>query len=261
MTGTVTEQGTGVPLSGVRVVALHAATYQFAASTTTGTNGGYTLDLNPGDYKVAFVEPTGRHNMEWHNNLPYNGLASAASVTAPGVVNAALAPNTAAMAGTIVDDSTSAPVAGAWVLAIGPTGVTGGAVTGSDVVLTLGAEDCVFYGDGLPSVCHCIDRSMEPNGLGRLYPVARVNAEQDLELNRVNSLIKDRAIDCFTSPLVAHPLSGCRFFPHRGADGESYDSVLQDADWHCVCQEHRYVLAPDETTVVPVYETCEVQSR
>jgi hypothetical protein len=63
LSGTVTEQGTNITLSGVRVVALHAATYLFAASATTNPNDGtYTLNLNPGDYKIAFIAPTGRHN-------------------------------------------------------------------------------------------------------------------------------------------------------------------------------------------------------
>ncbi len=133
VSGRVTEQSTGNPLCGVRVIALRADTYRFAASTTTLCNDArYTLNLDPGSYKLAFIEPSGRHNTEWHNNQPYDGLGSATTVTAPAVVNAALEPNTATMAGTITDDTTSEPIAGAWVVAIGPTGVRGGAVTISD---------------------------------------------------------------------------------------------------------------------------------
>lgn len=67
--------------------------------------------------------------MEWHDNQPYTGISTASSVTAPVVTNAALDRNAGTMAGTITDDVSGAPVAGAWVIAIGPSGIAGGAVT------------------------------------------------------------------------------------------------------------------------------------
>ncbi len=83
-----------------------------------------------GDYKLAFIDSTGLHNMEWHNNQPNTGLATATSVTAPAVTDAALDANTGSMAGTVTDDPSGTPLTGAWVVAIGPTGaIAGGAVT------------------------------------------------------------------------------------------------------------------------------------
>ena len=41
------------------------------------------------------------------------------------------------MAGTIVDDPAATPVAGAWVFAIGPTGIVGGASTAANGTYTL----------------------------------------------------------------------------------------------------------------------------
>ena len=55
-----------------------------------------------------------------------------------GTANAALNPNTGTMAGTIVDDPAATPLAGAWAIAIGPTGIAGGAVTAANGTYTLG---------------------------------------------------------------------------------------------------------------------------
>ena len=52
--------------------------------------------------------------------------------------NAALNANTGTMAGTVTDDPAATPVAGAWVIAIGPTGIiTGGAVTAANGTYTI----------------------------------------------------------------------------------------------------------------------------
>lgn len=137
LSGTITEQGATTPLPGVFVVALHAADFRIARAATTNTSGRYTLNVAPGAYKLAFLDSTGLHNMEWHNNQPAAGLANAASVTAPTVTNAALDPTTGNLTGTITDDPSGTPIAGAWVIAIGPTGVAGGAVTAPDGSYTI----------------------------------------------------------------------------------------------------------------------------
>ena len=138
ISGTVTEAGSGRPLVNGRVLALRAADYQIVRAATTNVSGAYTLNLAAGAYKLAFLDATGLHNMEWYDNLPSTGLASAVSVTAPGTANVALDANTGAMAGTIVDDLAADPVPGAWVLAIGPTGIAAGAVTAANGTYTLG---------------------------------------------------------------------------------------------------------------------------
>jgi len=137
LSGTVTEAGTAAPLAGVYVMALRAADYQIVRAATTNAAGAYNLDVVAGAYKLIFFDSTGRHNMEWHDNVPLTGIETAASVTAPAVTNAQLDPNTGAMAGTIVDDPAATGVPGAWVVAIGPTGIAGGAVTAANGTYTL----------------------------------------------------------------------------------------------------------------------------
>ena len=129
VTGTVTGLGPIDPLSNVFVIALRASDFAFARATVTNGAGQYSLDLLPGQYKLAFLDATGRHDMEWHDNQPNTGLGAATSVNAPSVTNARLDPNTGKLAGTVRDDPSNNPVFGAWVLAIGPTGITGTAVT------------------------------------------------------------------------------------------------------------------------------------
>ena len=137
ITGTVTEEGTNAPLTNARVLALRAADYQIVRAATTNASGQYSLDLAAGAYKLAFLDATGGHDMEWYNNQPSTGLSSATSVTAPGAANAALNANTGTMAGTITHDPAAYPVAGAWVIAIGPTGIAAGAVTAANGTYTI----------------------------------------------------------------------------------------------------------------------------
>ena len=130
LSGTVREAGTNTALGGVFVVALRASDFRNAGGAVTNASGQYSLNVAAGDYKLAFVDSTGLHNMEWHDNQPNTGLATATSVTAPAVTNAALDANTGTMAGTVTDDPSGTPLTGAWVVAIGPTGaIAGGAVT------------------------------------------------------------------------------------------------------------------------------------
>ena len=135
--GQVTEAGTANPLAGVFVMALRAADYRFVTATVTNFAGNYNLDTPGGAYKLVFFDSTGLHNLEWHNNQPYYNLANAASVTAPAETNAALDRNTGSMAGTITDDPAGTPVPGAWVIALGPSGIAGGATTAANGTYTI----------------------------------------------------------------------------------------------------------------------------
>ncbi len=138
ITGVVTEQGTGVPVAGARVVALRASDYRLVRGAITDAFGAYSLDLEPGaGYKLAVFDSAGNHDMEWFNDLPSTGLASAVTVNAPATADAALEANIGSIAGTIVDDPSGDPIAGAWVIAIGPTGIAGGAVTAADGSYTI----------------------------------------------------------------------------------------------------------------------------
>ncbi len=130
LTGTLTEQGTGAPITGALVVALNAADFRLARSGFTDTTGAYNLNVAvSGTYKLAFIDPTGHHNMEWHNNQPNTGLGNATTVNAPAATNATLDPTGGTITGTITDQTTAQPIPNTIILAIGPTGITGATTT------------------------------------------------------------------------------------------------------------------------------------
>lgn len=132
LTGTITEEGTGDPIEGVAVVALNAADHSVERGAFTSSSGEYHLDVAAGDYNLAFIDATGAHATEYHDDVPFEELADATTVAAPAVTDAALAPTTGAMTGRITDEPTGDPVAGAWVFAVGPTSAIRGAVTAAD---------------------------------------------------------------------------------------------------------------------------------
>ncbi len=128
--GTITEQGSGEPLIGVRVVALRAATFELAAGTTTAGDGSYHLGLVPGDYRLVFLDPAAGHRTEWYDDQPPAGLATSTAVTAPGSADAALEALTGRIVGQVSDQVTSGGLPGAWVIVISAAGsITGSAVT------------------------------------------------------------------------------------------------------------------------------------
>ncbi len=138
LTGTVTESGTNAPLSGVLVIASRASDYSVAVAGTTNGSGQYSLTVTQGQgYKLQFVDPTGLHDMEWHDNQPYFGIANATTVNAPATTNAALDRRNGSIAGTVTDDTSFAAVSGAWVLAIGPSGIAGGTITAGNGSYTI----------------------------------------------------------------------------------------------------------------------------
>jgi len=129
ISGIVTETGTNADVEGVTVIALRASDFRFAASTRTNAQGEYTLSVAPGQYKLAFLDGSGAHFMEWFDGQTYVGLASAAPVTAPGTASAILDRSTGALEGVVTEQGSGTPLAGVWAVAIGPSGIAGGAVT------------------------------------------------------------------------------------------------------------------------------------
>jgi hypothetical protein len=132
LTGRVTESGTATPLPGVLVLALRSSDLTLARAAVTSATGAYSLNVTTGDYRLAFLDPTAQHTMEWHRDQAYSDLALAATVHAPANTNAALDPAGGSMTGTVTETVLGDPLAGAWVVAIGPTGIAGGAITASD---------------------------------------------------------------------------------------------------------------------------------
>ncbi|MCB9372995.1 MAG: carboxypeptidase regulatory-like domain-containing protein [Microthrixaceae bacterium] len=130
LSGVVTETGTDAPLEGVAVAAIRASDFGFVRGTTTDASGAYSLSVPEGSYRISFIDGSGSHHTEWHDNQPYTGLATSDPVAVPAVVDAGLDPSAGTVAGTVTDDPSGVPLAGVWALAIGPSGIAGGAVTG-----------------------------------------------------------------------------------------------------------------------------------
>ena len=104
----------------------------------TSGDGRYELFVDPGSYLVEFVDPSGDHAGEWHDDRPLwdLGQATPVSVNGPGVtIDASLAAAgyTGAFAGTLTA-SGGGPAPGVWVAAfdLGAARVAGTAVTAAD---------------------------------------------------------------------------------------------------------------------------------
>lgn len=130
--GAVTDSVTAGPVPGVWVIALHAADYQMAAAGSTDGSGEFAIDLDPGYYRFEIVDLAARYAMQWYDGHAFYEIADADPVEVPANLRVALDPTTGTLTGTVVDDPTGAPVADAWVVAIGPTGIAAGAVTAAD---------------------------------------------------------------------------------------------------------------------------------
>lgn len=130
--GTVTETGTATALGGVLVLALRSSDLRLAGAAQSSSTGRWRLNVPLGGYRLAFVDPTGGHAMEWHPDQPFDRPGSAVTVSAPAVVDAALARTTGAVTGSVRDAGSGAAVPGSWILAIDAGGDLRGAVAGAD---------------------------------------------------------------------------------------------------------------------------------
>ena len=70
ISGTVTEEGTGQPVSSCNVVCYRASDNAYIKTVLTGTDGSYSVSLSPGSYKLRFV-PTTYHQSEFYDNRAY----------------------------------------------------------------------------------------------------------------------------------------------------------------------------------------------
>lgn len=116
-------------LANVGVIALSASDFHLAGATVTGTDGTYSLAVPPGAYKVIFLDGRGWHDAEWYDNRPYDQLAAADSVTAPGTISPSLFRRTGRILAGARDGGTGEYLGGIWILAIGPSGVSGSCTT------------------------------------------------------------------------------------------------------------------------------------
>lgn len=130
--GTVTETGTGAGLGDVLVLALRTSDLRLAGAAQTSSTGRWRINVPLGGYRLAFIDPTGGHAMEWHADQPFDQPTSAATVNAPAVVDAGLTSSTGDLTGSVRDAGTGDAVAGSWVMAIDAGGDLRGAVVGDD---------------------------------------------------------------------------------------------------------------------------------
>ncbi|HMQ24386.1 MAG TPA: hypothetical protein PKA98_00235 [Acidimicrobiales bacterium] len=130
LSGRLTDEGTGAFLPGLGVVALRASDHAFVRATTTNATGNYALYLPHDNYVLLFFDGSGRHAPRWYGSNG-GGVGTALAVTAPGIANDTLPATMGALSGTVRTPG-GAPVANAWVAAIGPTGVAAIAGTAAD---------------------------------------------------------------------------------------------------------------------------------
>lgn len=120
ITGTVTEEGSGDPLSGIDVTAYHyeSGIWFDDAYATTDALGEYELiDLFTGDYAVGFVDPSpsgGDHTSEFYADAAAIGNATLVGTTdlsTTSGIDAALT-RLGYIEGTVRAEATSLPLAG-----------------------------------------------------------------------------------------------------------------------------------------------------
>jgi len=142
LTGRVTEDGSGAPVTGAWALVLAAATGRLEATARTGADGSFTLEGVPaGDHRVVFADPTGGHLPEFFDDAPGPTGAATVHLAAGESVDLAVslgpAPTparTAAVIGAVTAAGSGAPVPGSWVVALDAATFTmvGGATAGAD---------------------------------------------------------------------------------------------------------------------------------
>ena len=113
LTGTVTEDGSGVPVEGVTVTLYEAGGTMFVASETTAADGSYDFgEVNRGTFDLEFLAVG--YDTEWFDNAAdaaSGSIVIAASTETSSPVttaDAALVPATASISGTVTTDDVSA---------------------------------------------------------------------------------------------------------------------------------------------------------
>ncbi len=128
--GTVTSAGSGDAVPSAWVAALDLST-GLLRGTEAGPDGSYELDdLPAGDHLTMFVDPSGQRRFEFFDDQLYAQLADPVTVSAreTSAANASLTgqgpfSSGSTISGTITDDESGDPIAGAWVVAVRTDGV------------------------------------------------------------------------------------------------------------------------------------------
>ena len=133
VSGTVRDASTNQPVGGVDVAVLRTADFGLVKVATATAGGAFTVDLRPGSYFLYLLDGTGTHR-EGFAGPPTTVTVTDRAATA---VNPTMSPTRGAFSGTVTDQRTGLPVAGAMVFAIGPPGIVGRAVAGANGQYTL----------------------------------------------------------------------------------------------------------------------------
>ena len=145
--GSVSQDGSGAPVGGAWVVAMDARTGTIRGGAVADGSGAYSMGgLPSGSYRLAIVDPTIARAFEFHRDQTDFTLADQVTVAAGSVTDvdptlaprSASPPRTAVIRGAVTDEVSGAPVADAWIVAVGTDGaLAGGVVTAADGTYSL----------------------------------------------------------------------------------------------------------------------------
>ncbi|HLJ06931.1 MAG TPA: hypothetical protein VKX24_00210, partial [Acidimicrobiia bacterium] len=116
VSGKVTDALGGNPIVGVcAYLYTSGGTRTADPGVCTSAAGTYTMTVAaPGSYTIAFFDPSATHDTQWYNGATTEGAATAFTLSAGQAltgINAAMAP-IEAVAGTVTDQQSGAPLAG-----------------------------------------------------------------------------------------------------------------------------------------------------
>jgi hypothetical protein len=108
ITGTVTDQQSGLPISGISVGFMHGTG---GSSTTTDALGHYQMHLLEGENRISFYDETGKYLSEWYDNAASHDEATVVQVQSGQtfVANAQLA-EAGVISGSVTLDTPTMPL-------------------------------------------------------------------------------------------------------------------------------------------------------
>jgi len=117
ISGIVTDQETGAPLSGIKVDLWqqNGQNWSKLRSVTTATDGSYDSGkLVDGVYRVGFSDPSGHYQSEYYDNVGTLGSGTDINATGGGFISGidAALDRLGSITGTVIDRTTGAPAAG-----------------------------------------------------------------------------------------------------------------------------------------------------
>ncbi len=109
VSGTVSETGSGGPVPGAMVAALHTSDFAMATSAGADRGGRYTMLAPVGDYYVYLLDPAVMHTSGFYGAPDVVSVAEGETTA----VDPAMAPTTGAVTGTVTETGTGDPIEGA----------------------------------------------------------------------------------------------------------------------------------------------------